>query len=131
MKRTAAAAVFCSLLLFFASALFACGSGGGRGGLNIKTLGDRIPVNVHQTVVFDGKSYTITGKVISTQKVVPDNLAFAGAIVQSNGNNSVPVEASNGRVFAIKGVSKEQAIAVRFESANGVYFYYLEYRAHS
>jgi hypothetical protein len=89
-------------------------------------LGDRIPIAIPATIVFEGRTYVANDKILATVKVIPDGLSFLGAL--SEGTNPIEVLPSNGRVFAIRGTDKNQTVAVRFESANGLYFYYLEYQ---
>lgn len=127
-RRRKAIALLGLLLLVVAGLLFGCGSSGGQTGLDIKSFGDRIGANLAGTILFGGRSYVFTGTLLQKVKVTPDDLSFVGGITEDDGSTAGQVS-SNGRAFAIQGVDKSQAIAVRFESANGVYFYYLEYRA--
>ena len=127
MRRSKAIALLCLVLVVAAASVSGCGSSGRQTGLNIKSFGDRIGA-LTGNILFDGKNYVFTGTLLEKVKVTPDDLSFVGGITEDDGSTAGQLP-SNGRVFAIHGVDKRQTIAVRFESTNGVYFYYLEYNA--
>jgi hypothetical protein len=105
----------------------ACTASGDHRG--IESLGSRISTKIPGTIDFQSKTYEATGKILKTEKVVPDDFTFLGTIESDDVPSLDGLEASNGRVFAISGVDKDTAVAVRFESMDGRIFYYFEYRA--
>ena len=68
---------------------------------------------------------------MATVKVTPDDLQYAGTAYfdTTTTDQSATVSDEGYWVFAIKGIDKRKAIAVRFSSANAVYYYYLRYDA--
>ena len=109
--------------------LSACGDGGSEEQVDITDFGNRIGFQIPASVDFEAKTYAATGKILEAVGVVPDEYGFLGTTGGEEEPTVGVLSASNGRVFAIPGVDKGQTIAVRFESANGQYFYYLEYQA--
>ena len=96
--------------------------------LNATNLGDRIPIAIPATIIFEGRTYAAVDKTPTKVKVIPDDLSPAGFVDPRPGEERVALQGSDPRVFSIKGIDKSQAVAIRFWSANGQYFYYLEYQ---
>lgn len=105
------------------------GCSGSEEQVELVDFGNRIGCQIPAAVDFEVKTYTATGRILKTVVVTPDDYAFLGTISRDDEPNAAVLSASNGLVFGIAGIDKSQAIAVRFESANGRYFYYLEYQA--
>jgi hypothetical protein len=108
--------------------LSGCEDSGNAAGPDATSLEDRIPVAIPATIVFEGRTYAAVDKTPTKVKVIPDDLSPAGFVTPRPGEERVVLQGSDPRVFSIKGIDKSQAVAIRFWSANGQYFYYLEYQ---
>ncbi|MGI5940387.1 MAG: hypothetical protein ACOX8V_06880 [Thermoleophilia bacterium] len=115
-------------MLFVLAVLSGCEDSGDPAGPNSTSLGDRIPVAIPATIVFEGRTYAAVDKTPTKVKVIPDDLSPAGFVAPRSGEERVALQGSDPRVFSIKGIDKSQAVAIRFWSANGQYFCYLEYQ---
>jgi hypothetical protein len=118
--------MLCGLLV--AAAALTAGCRGGEDAA-VEEWSQRIGAFVSSSLVFEGRTYDGGTEVMKTIRVVPDDLTYAGSARLSAESAPPDVLASNYRVFSIDGIDKSQAIAVRFESANGEFFYYLRYEA--
>ena len=116
------------LVLFVLAVLSGCEDNGNAAGPDATSLEDRIPVAIPATIVFEGRTYAAVDKTPTKVKVIPGDLSPAGFVTPRPGEERVALQGSDPRVFSIKGIDKSQAVAIRFWSANGRYFYYLEYQ---
>lgn len=116
------------LVLFVPVMLSGCTGSSNPAGPNATSLGDRIPVAIPATIVFEGRTYAAVDKTPTRVKVIPADLTPAGFVTPRPGEGPVALQGTDPRVFSIKGIDKSQAVAIRFWSANGRYFYYLEYQ---
>lgn len=122
-------AIAASLVLVAALMFVAAGCSGKESAK--ERFADRIATMVPWNITFEGHGYKSADATVATVKVTPDDLQYAGTAYfdTTTTDQSATVSDEGYWVFAIKGIDKRKAIAVRFSSANAVYYYYLRYDA--
>ncbi|MBN1629370.1 MAG: hypothetical protein JW990_06390 [Thermoleophilia bacterium] len=98
-----------------------------------REFSERIPLEIPFSIIFEGTTYKLVDERYKTVQVIPDGLQYSGEArreaepdLEAFGNTQ---GSPTSRVYAIEGVDTSEAVCLRFESANGVYLYYLKYEA--
>lgn len=90
----------------------------------------RIGVMIPAFIFYQGLVYTGSGRALATASAVPSDLALLGSAAAARDRSGGTITGSSYEVYAIKGVSPDTAIAVKFPavSNDGPVWEWLEYQ---